>query len=546
MDKGGSKGHKYANAPNKQPSQVIAPGSTSMDAIRSHHSDIWEKEWSCESTKDVQEGIELVSKIRSAVIRDPSIIEAAVARVDAVSLDTVLRKFKTNTGIGDDGIAIQRVCKSSPEAKYELISIIKDVIRSVAVPLQDLLVVMPLIAKKLGGARTVGLAGSVHRITMALLLPDIRGWDKKHANTDDTAVSGKSLEIASAHRFGLLESLVAGKRKVALLLWDGRKFFDKLNFVKVFRRAMADDFPLVPLALAGQVAKAPRVLRYGEATGRIIGPTGTSILPGCCSPPSLARVAVNGMVRRLQSEARSFQHVDDVTQMVQARSNRELTKRAARAGREYARVMTDDGNELAPKSAVITQSPQVSNNVAHKLRKDGVPVQAVKAYDVVGVATSAGGRRMVKSQWTRILKGRARSARIGHMSRRNPKAGRLFTTGSLAMMRYGTNCMGSSTAMRMAMRRAAKSAIAAHGHHTCAASLIWWKLGGARRDPCISELLLQLKTFVRMVRGSTAGERRLFAMRWRQLSVATALNGMGWAQTNGPLDGMILTLAEYG
>ena len=91
------------------------------------------------------------------------------------------KSFRSNAGIGMDGIEFAFIGEATGQSVTELAGILNDIVRQLAFPVQLLVVMENLIAKKDGGTRCTALCTSLFRLVMAAFKPMLRKWDVRVA-----------------------------------------------------------------------------------------------------------------------------------------------------------------------------------------------------------------------------------------------------------------------------------------------------------------------------------------------------------------------------
>ena len=103
-------------------------------------------------------------------------------------------------------------------------------VATLTVPGQELLNVLGLLGKKLGGSRTIAIMSSIYRAFMKHAGLEIREWDAKAGHHWDSAMAGSSSLRAAVLRALRCENGAARGEHVAHELWDMKQFYDSVFF----------------------------------------------------------------------------------------------------------------------------------------------------------------------------------------------------------------------------------------------------------------------------------------------------------------------------
>ena len=443
----------------------------------------------------------------------------------------------------------------SDESLEYLAGIMRRSIIGLVWPYQCLLVGMFLLGKKHGGSRTIGLMGSFMRVVMAHLSDTMRAWDVAVARPDDTALVGRNAEVSVAGRHLEIELDTELGRSSALILWDGKEFYDRLDSQVVVSCAQAESFPPVALALAFACHRMPRVLTAQGAAGPIIPGTGRSLVPGCTSSTSLARGVVKSPIleverglSRVEKRCSGFyQHVDDITERHVSGTESGLVSLTARVGASLGKALQRHGITISPKTVVVASKPGLAKAIAGKLtQRLKVAIGFAGSAEDLGGETSAGRRRVMKTLKGRVAKGDRRSWRIAVITKQHTPAAGLYTTGARPQSSYGLFLMGASPVWVGRHRAMAARAAAVPGRATCVASVIWWRLGPSR-DPYVWICVQQIRFFLQVWSSTLPARRRShLAQIWPRVAAGVVAGSITWAHGKGLLHATILTLYQLG
>ena len=92
-----------------------------------------------------------------------------------------------------------------------------------------------------------------------------------------------------------------------------------------------------------------------------------------------------------------FRHIDDATQIT-VMSGREFTRRAAtEAGAIFVKTLEEQGVIISDKSAVVASTFSLAKEVADSLNAQGIRIDAQECAEDLGMSTSSGAKRNMKS-----------------------------------------------------------------------------------------------------------------------------------------------------
>ena len=142
------------------------------------------------------------------------------------SVDTIraaAHSFNQRTSTGADSLPISVIASLPDEALQELAEIFKTMRKQVAPPVQQLIVLLATIPKKLEGVRSIALLPAVFRVFTQLSNPEFKWWDEVTAlsgDTKDSAAPGANARDIAVERQLKAELARIRGRRYAQLLWD--------------------------------------------------------------------------------------------------------------------------------------------------------------------------------------------------------------------------------------------------------------------------------------------------------------------------------------
>ena len=248
----------------------------------------------------------------------------------AKGIRNTISKFSNSTAIGSDIVHLKRVASLPDVALEDLGKIFKQRVATLTVPGQELLNILTLLGKKLGGSRTIAIMASIYRAFMKHSGLTIREWDVKEGHHWDSALAGSSSLRAAVLRALQSENGEARGDHVAHQLWDMQKFYDSVDFTLLIDELLRRGFPSHLMVLGFLAHCAPRILRVGKSFGPTVVDCRNSMLAGCQLSVSFTRGLLWQLVADLSvidPEYPCSSHVDDLSQVfVAERKNRPREK----------------------------------------------------------------------------------------------------------------------------------------------------------------------------------------------------------------------------
>ena len=289
LEGGASQAHRWAKAPLSPPVVLQAPGTRDHGEALKHHALLWQRIWEADDEYAIANACRITRELRERNT-EPAELERCLSMVAPERLREAAKQFRPKTGIGVDGLAFTEVMRATNEALAGLGELMAECVERKALPVQSLLVVMSLLAKKAGGTRAIALIASFTRLLLGALKEYVRGWDKSIGVDGDTGLPGCSLELEAARRHLRMRIARSRGQGIVQLLWDITKFYDATSVSGTVRAADRLNFPHSQLALSLVSHRAPRVFRSDGHCSEIVLTTGRSTSPGCTNAASIARL----------------------------------------------------------------------------------------------------------------------------------------------------------------------------------------------------------------------------------------------------------------
>ena len=145
--------------------------------------------------------------------------------------------------IGSDLVRLKRLASLPDVALEGLGTIFKQIVATLTIPGQELLNILTLLGKKLGGSRTIAIMASIYRAFMKHSGLTIREWDVKEGQHWDSALAGSTSLRAAVLRALQGEHGEARGDHVAHQLWDMQKCYDSVEFPLSIEELTRRGFP---------------------------------------------------------------------------------------------------------------------------------------------------------------------------------------------------------------------------------------------------------------------------------------------------------------
>ena len=94
------------------------------------------------------------------------------------ALRRALATFSSGTAIGLDGLDFRMLSSMPAPGWTQLCHLLGEIVGSVALPPQQLNVLLALLPKKAGGFRTIAICPSIYRLVLRLVGAQFRKWDQ--------------------------------------------------------------------------------------------------------------------------------------------------------------------------------------------------------------------------------------------------------------------------------------------------------------------------------------------------------------------------------
>ncbi len=556
LEGGARAAHRYLSREVKPPplELVVSRGEgatrsviSDPDTIAEHYATPWRKQWECDDAEGASDEREVVRRLREEGAEDAAAY-AANLDLSPGAIRMGCRTFAASTSIGADDVPFKVVAQLPDGALVVLGQLMREALRCMALPMDALLNLLSLLGKKGGGSRTVATMASFYRLLLRVAGDDVADWDADKAGHWDTAIAGSSPLRAHLLRALEVELAVAEGLSVSHFLWDMEKFYDAIKLSKLIPRLNKLGYPMV-LATMGMVAhRAPRVVCTGVAVSKPIVGAARSILAGCQQSVSWARGLLHKMVENLGyivPGSICFEHVDDLSQVVTARTGWSLQLACVALGEAVLEEASDADVRLSAKSVLLPAGDPYVEAAALALRAKGVRIRTAKAADDLGIQCAAGRRRTTATIQKRMRTAAVKAERLHRLAKRNRTAEKLARPALGSTQSYGHQAQGVARTMMQAMRRTFRRS--SHLGHVagCTTTTIWWSFG-AGADPAVRLPMEQIGEWIDIWMGSGPVLRRRIRNMWMKEMPPLVKHEQRWSCARGPMRATICTLVDMG
>jgi len=523
-----------------------APGeplSTNLAVIADSTAESWEKSWQREGEERDELFAEIAALRRHLIAHPQGILPAPPP---PKTIREALATFSATTGIGIDLWRFTELALLPDAALADLGDIMWRSLRDGVLPVQCLLPLLVMLGKSSGGTRLIALLATLYRLTLAVIRPAIRRWDGEQAGFWDSAVGGRSCLLAGMRRTLQAESALELGYEAALALWDMKGFYDSVRISHLIAECKGCSYPLGVLLFCLIMHTAPRALKLDKCISKVVVAT-RSILAGCLTSTSMARALLKTVLARMQvllHGTSTDQHVDDLSQVVIARSKKELEIRLINSGRAVAKAADTLQLELSTKSTLLPASSAAVQKAVAVLHAGGVPVTAADSGKDVGLGVTGRNKRDARVIRGRTVKARPVARRTALLGKRNREANKLICTNIVPRQQWGHQCQGASPA-QIHQWRANMATAARASPGSCLATVIAWSVGG-ERDPAVACRVEQLKSWMQLYRSLGRKDRLMAKRAWRRRLPRVLRRALPWTAIHGPGGATQRTLIEAG
>ena len=447
-----------------------------------------------------------------------------------------LYSFKDQTGQSLDRLGPRHFKHLPPAAHQRVADLLNDCERKGCWPWQALSALIVLLGKQDGGERPIGLLNFLMRIYCRTRRPVTRAWTDKWAAHWDYAVRGSSsLRSALLLRLGI-EVARFRNEDWAVILFDLTKFYDSIMLPAFLGRAAERHYPPAVMQLLVHGYLAARIVRSGPCCSEWVQPT-SSITAGCGEANNVARVALYSIAEAATACSplcQLSQFVDDLKLFAKAPSEPRLLQTVVPPAQSLVRGMQGSDFVFSRKSVILASPGGIANVLRASMQQEGIDVRVDEVAKDLGVDVTSQRRRRVPLQLRRIKQGLARAKKVIKLTLKAARR-RAFTCSVLPKCTYGAAINGWPQSWIQKVRAAkAKTAGCRPGWSATA----FFAVEGLS-DPAVELPAMVIAGFLDLWL-STPAVRQDIEDAW------PAQAGLTWAKVCGPLQAVVMTLADAG
>ena len=390
----------------------------------------------------------------------------------------------------------------------------------------------------------------LYRAWGAMRIPIVKDWEVRKAAPWDRARPGSGALDATFLRSLRAETALLNQQHCAAVVWDFAKFFDHIEFGRLFREAVDVGFPMVDFIMSSHLHLAPRYLMALGCVGPRID-ISRGVLPGDTTAIPLTRafllVPMSGVADQ-HPDVEQTGYVDDFGQIAWG-TFQHVVSVLAPAAHQFVVAARLLGLPLSTKtgaSVIVASHPVIAKRVALYVRRLGMRLNIASSARDLGALFGMRTRRFGLMS-TRFAAAGVRLRQTRGLVREDRRARKLVTTGASPVAMYGVELLGLAPTWVRRFRAAMAAASGINQHQRCATTAVWISFG---RDPLLQAIRRMLVCWFRYfdaVRGialdlRTAwrkGHARLF----RKASSAFA---PAWQLVTGPITALIASLSQLG
>jgi plasmid stability protein len=196
---GAGAAHRWSNAVNTKSAEITSPHGNLPMTVAAHHTEHWAGIWGAHSQEVIDDTTRIIAELRTRALQHRRHAEL-VSSITAQSVKAVARSFRAGTAIGSDCQSFLDIAGASEEAREDLAGILRASVTSLAWPKQALLTLIGLLGKKAGGTRAIAVIATFARLLLAHLKGEVRAWDSRIGDVNDTALAGRRPMDETARR----------------------------------------------------------------------------------------------------------------------------------------------------------------------------------------------------------------------------------------------------------------------------------------------------------------------------------------------------------
>lgn len=340
-------------------------------------------------------------------------------------------------------------------------------------------------------------------------------------------------------------------KAVNIVLWDMEKFYDNVDILNLSAKAIDVEYPIMVFTLGIRMHFAPRAFKAYDCNAYLHIPS-NGIIAGCVQSNYLATVVLFSILQAFWDKStgptsthvtntyiRTF--VDDIG-LSEAGEPDEVYKAITENFDFLAEGLREVGCVISHKTTFLASNNVPGTAIRRNLDRRGISFKYQHFAKDLGVASSAGVKRISSIMASRFKTAESRVKRIKAFDRVNRKACRLSNTGAWPQSIYGKEAMGLSTAAIHDLRTMAASAVSGPAIGKCPTTCIWAGLG-ENYDPALEVTFDQVNMWLDVAPTQDQVE---MTKAWRMAKKRHYSSVKLWQIVKGPIGTMIATLEFNG
>jgi len=294
--------------------------------------------------------------------------------------------------------------------------------RAMAPPIQTLVSLIPLLPKPTGGERPIVLSSTWYVLWSSVRSPRASAFEVDFVKFWDDAVKGSSALRAALMRKLLDEVASFNKETILNMFWDLEKFYDTINFLRLFDLAVDANYPVWLLCYDMMYHVAPRMIRFNGWFSKTTWPM-HGVLPGTPRANTFARIVLYPVLEAMHSKLPPILpsfcehtlrlYVDDLSQCLKTPSDKLIVHASVTAARALYTTLIAAGFKVSPKSAANSNSPKQLQCVLKVLEGENVFIKNQRVVKDLGIDSAAGTMRPASTLRGRLQKAKRKTCRFG-------------------------------------------------------------------------------------------------------------------------------------
>ena len=396
LKKGGGALHSYTRGTTRAPplpTSILSETGPLRHPVDKHayYQKFWRDLWRQHKREDLHRSLDRLKQL--ALDEDLGIIGVDL-------LCRAIRLTEKNIALGLDLWDPSSLRLLTLEALQCLADLLQHIEREVEWPMQLLsnLVILSV------DSRLTTLLTLIYRIWSKLRRHQTIEREAENAGEWDKAVRGSSALRAAVFSAYQDEKATYSGQEIGALLYDMQKFYDSTHIPTLIDRAIELGFLPKALYLSLTMHLAPRIMKAYDHYGDAFCPI-DSICAGCTNSNGFARILLHKVMSIAHTHYPSLefrQFVDDLRQTTRHESIDVVVDASKKAAGTIVSGLLRAKCVLSPKSTVVASKVHIAKTIVARLRGFGMTVKMARVAKDLGVDTTAGSHRSVKTIRSRL------------------------------------------------------------------------------------------------------------------------------------------------